>query len=283
MAGNFASASCPMADIRKSDSVAQVGDSQKHFLLRKQTPTTRSRTFTMSPVFEPSALPSTPSRVVNNSTRTSSFQDTPWSKGSGSHSGFRNRHTQDDYKPYLKEDLRCSKASIAFDEFLKHILRVSPEWRLQEKSSIEKIVNSKRYQDMLQCYTSQIHHETERYHPFTELVNHAMEQLRGQDEFVVSFCRNDPIIVKGSYAQRKPDSTGVENDVVNEGERGGVDNLSKEGPVGNAFFWTDVISFLEFKVKLFILSAEKTLPASSTLCCCFLLLYANQLLRPCRA
>jgi hypothetical protein len=59
--------------------------------------------------------------MVCNSTRTSSLQDTPWSKGSGSHSGFRSRHPQDDYKPYLKEDLECSKASITFDEFLKLI------------------------------------------------------------------------------------------------------------------------------------------------------------------
>jgi len=227
--------------------------------------------FTMSSVFEPST--STPPRVIYNSTRTSAFQDTPWSKGSGSNSGFRNRHTQDDYKPYLKEDLECSKASITFDDFLKHILRVPPEWRLQEKPRIEKIVNSKRYQDMLQRYASHICHETDRYHPFTELVNHAMEKLRGREGFVVSFCRNDPIIVRGSYAQRKPDGAGVETEIVNGSERGGVDNLSKGGPAGNAFLWTDLVSFLEFKVRMVVLSAEKTLLSetvgltSSTLRC----------------
>ena len=68
-----------------------------------------------------------------------------------------------------------------------------------------------------------------------------MEKLRSKGEFVVSFCRNYPIIVKGSYAQRKPDGSGVENDVLNEGKRGGVDNLSKGGRVGNAFFWSDLI------------------------------------------
>jgi hypothetical protein len=214
--------------------------------------------------------------MVNNSTRTSLLQDTPWSRGSGSHSEFHNRHTQDDYKPYLKEDLKCNKATITFDEFLKHILRVSPEWSQQEKST--NIVNSKRYNDMLELYTSQIHHETERYHPFVELVNHAMETLRGREELVMSFCRNDPIIVKGSYAHQKPDVVGVENGVLNEGERGGVDNLSKKGPAGNAFFWADLVSFLEFKVKAFMLHSGDTLPAetmgraSSTHCCLFCLL-----------
>jgi hypothetical protein len=237
--------------------------------------------------FEPSALPFTP-QMVNDSTRTSSLQDTPWSKGSGSRSGFCIRHTQDDYKPYLKEDLECCRASITFDQFLRHILRVPPEWRLQQKQSIETIVNSKRYQDMLPRYTSQIHHEAERYHPFTELVNHVMEKLRGREEFVVAFCRNDPIIIKGSYAQRKPDCTGVENDVVNEGERGGVDDLSKGGPVRNAFFWTDLVSFLEFKIKALVLNArktslsEKTSLGSSTFCCHFFLLWADQRFRPFR-
>jgi hypothetical protein len=97
----------------------------------------------------------------------------------------------------------------------------------------------------------------ERYHPFTE---HAMEKLRPQNKFVVSFCRNDPVIIKGSHAQRKPDGVGVENDVLSEGERGGVDNLSKEGPVGNAFSWIDLVSFLEFKVKMFVLSTGTTTP-----------------------
>lgn len=217
----------------------------------------------MSTEFEASTTPSTPPRPFLTSKRTSSTHDTPWNKGSGSHSGFRHKHTQDDYKPYLKEDLKYSQASISFDEFLKHILYISPEWCRQEKLLIEKIVDSKRYQDMLQCYAAPIHHETERYYPFLELVNHATGQLRESDEFVVSFCRNDPIIVKGSYAQRKPDGGGVEHGVVNEGERGGVDNISQGGPEGNAFLWTDFVSFLEFKVREFVLNAAKTLPSEA--------------------
>lgn len=167
---------------------------------------------------------------------------------------------QDNYKPYLKEDLKYSQASISFDEFLKCILHVPPELCRQEKPLIENIVNSKRYQDMLQRYVARIHHETECYYPFTELVNHATAQLRESNEFVVSFCRNDPIIVKGSYAQRKPDGGGVEHGVENEGEREGVDNISRGGPEGIVFLWTDFISFLEFKVREFVLNAAKTLP-----------------------
>ena len=137
------------------------------------------------------------------------------------------------------------------------------EWSFQEKPRIKAIVSTKLYQDMQQRYTTWIHNETKRYHLFTELVNHAMEKLRAQNKFVVSFCRNDPIIIKGSHAQRKPNGVGVESDVLNEGERGGVDNLSKEEPVRNAFSWIDLVSFLEFKVKMFVLSAGKTTPSEA--------------------
>ena len=67
----------------------------------------------------------------------------PWSRGSGSHSEFHNRRMQDDYKPYLKEDLKCNKVKITFDKSLKHILHVSPEWHHQEKSTIHSSVNLK--------------------------------------------------------------------------------------------------------------------------------------------
>ena len=131
---------------------------------------------------------------------------------------------------------------------------------------------------MPEIYTSQIYHETERYHPFVELVNHAMETLCGREEFIMYFCCNDPIIVKGSYAQWKPDVAGVKNGVLNEGKRKGIDNLSKKGPASNPFFWVNLVSFLEFKAKVFKLHAGNTLPAdtigqaSSMQYCLFLLL-----------
>lgn len=76
----------------------------------------------------------------------------PWNKGSGL--DFAADIRKKTIKPHLKEDLECSKASITFDEFLK---RVPPEWSLQEKPRIEKIVYSKRYQDMLQRWYQAIH------------------------------------------------------------------------------------------------------------------------------
>jgi hypothetical protein len=101
------------------------------------------------------------------------------------------------------------------------------------------------------------------YHSFTGLVNHAMEKLRGRGEFVLSFCQND-LIFNWPYSERKSDSTGVEKDVFNESERRAIGNFSKGGPIGNAFFWTDLLSCLEFNVRAFILSPGKTLPLGTT-------------------
>ena len=179
--------------------------------------------------------------------RTSSLQDTPWNKGSGSHSHFDAQNTQQEYKPYLEEDLKKSKVTISFEQFLTHILRVSPEWRNQEKTRIDNIAKSEEYIKKLKTYAKEVTRDTDRYRPFAELANYVMKQLQGKGEPDICFCRNDPIIVRGSCAQRKPDVCTAHKDVMNEDERGGVDNLSKEGPAGSPFRWVDLISFWEFK------------------------------------
>ena len=196
---------------------------------------------------KPLEKPSTPPRQISASVRTSSLQDTPWNKGSGSHSRFNTQNTQQEYKPYLEEDLKNSKVTIPFEEFLTHILRVSPEWRDQTKTLIDKITESEEYNQNLEAYTADIARETDRYHPFAELANYVMQQLQGKKEPDICFGRNDPIIVRGSCAHRKPDVCTAHKDVVNEGERGGVDNLSKKGPAECPFHWADLISFWEFK------------------------------------
>ena len=179
--------------------------------------------------------------------RTNSLQDTPWNKGSGSHSHFDVQNTQQEYKFCLEEDLKKSKVTISFEQFLTHILRVSPEWHNQEKTRINKIAKSEEYNKQLQTYAKEVTRETDRYSTFAELANYVMKQLQGKEEPDICFCRNDPIIVRGSCAHRKPDVCTSHKDVMNEGERGGVDNLSKGGPTKCPFCWVDLISFWEFK------------------------------------
>jgi cytochrome P450 len=95
------------------------------------------------------------------------------------------------------------------DQFLCHILQV-PSALLQKKvaptiQGLQKAVHE---------YTSIFGHETLRYHPFVKLANLIIsETLNTLD---IRFCRNDPVFVKGSFGDRKPDVVGVCYDAVRE-------------------------------------------------------------------
>ena len=70
----------------------------------------------------------------------------------------------------------------------------------------------------------------------------------GARPFNICFCRNDPIIVGGSSAARKPDVAGMRYQSLQVSERSSIDNLMKDGPDGACFWWTEVLLFLEFKL-----------------------------------
>jgi hypothetical protein len=46
---------------------------------------------------------------------------------------------------------------------------------------------------------------------------------------------------------------------VNEGERGGVDDISEKGPFRNPFFWPDFVTFVKFKIVVMMLSMARML------------------------
>ena len=70
----------------------------------------------------------------------------------------------------------------------------------------------------------------------------------GAKPFNICFWRNDPIIVGGSSAERKPDVAGMRYQSLQVSERSSIDNLMKDGPDGACFWWTEVLLFLEFKL-----------------------------------
>jgi len=55
--------------------------------------------------------------------------------------------------------------------------------------------------------------------------------------------------MKGSSGQWKPDVVGVHWKCLQIVERSSVDNLMKEGPNEQPFWWTELLSFLEFKLN----------------------------------
>jgi hypothetical protein len=195
----------------------------------------------------PTGVPCTPPRV--SSLRPS--YDTPFSKGSGSHSGYHENHTRDDYAHFLEEDL-SHKVVVGFDSFLEHFLNIpitSPAWLSENLSTINKILEQDiLYLQLVQEYARKISVEMDRYQPFVKLANHAISQIRGnKSESNIVFCRNDPAYIQGSAADRKPDTVIVNIDTALAGLRGGVDNMSKEGPKEQPFHWDELLSFFEHK------------------------------------
>jgi hypothetical protein len=180
-----------------------------------------------------------------------SIHSTPHSQGSGSHYSYRSQHVQDIYKSYLADDIKHLYTLKTFDEFPRDILRFdSSDWIENNKSQISRIVDAKEFRDKLSHYRQPVSRETDRYHPFVDLANHVVEELGQNAHVKFTFCRNDPTIVKGSDEERKPDVVGVRRKGLEQvPERPSLDNLKKGGPGQEwAFWWTELLSFWEFKL-----------------------------------
>jgi hypothetical protein len=98
---------------------------------------------------------------------------------------------------------------------------------------------------MVSEYREPVTRETSRYAPFIILANHVINQLDHDPDSNIYFCRNDPVLVGGSRAERKP---GVCYQSLEVLERSSVDNLMKDGPAGACFLWTELLLFFEFKL-----------------------------------
>jgi hypothetical protein len=183
------------------------------------------------------------------------IQSTPHTQGSSSHYSYRSQNQQSDYRPYLTEDLK-HQHTVTFDEFLSDVLHLAPDWIERNTSGISDIVHTARYGNMVSKYREPVSRETSRYPPFIVLANYVMDRLGLDSQANLLFCRNDPVLVEGSYAGRKPDVVGVRRQSLEVSERSSVDNLMKDGPDGACFWWTELLLFFEFKLILKQLSED---------------------------
>ncbi|KAJ7067149.1 hypothetical protein C8F01DRAFT_1247545 [Mycena amicta] len=87
-------------------------------------------------------------------------------------------------------------------------------------------------------------HETQLYKPFIELANYCIGTKTN-----LRFGRNDPIIVLGSNAPRKPDVVSVWNAALTlrNFDVNTLSDLKEPGPRGKPFHWRDLLTFWEFK------------------------------------
>ncbi|KAJ7194101.1 hypothetical protein GGX14DRAFT_586909 [Mycena pura] len=139
---------------------------------------------------------------------------TPQSKGSGSHRHYAAEHTQKDYAPYLQEDL-LHERTITVAQFFEWILHITGTTKMESDSKFQKYLATYNRWDAYE-------HETELYPPLT---NYGIGKRSG-----IQFCRNDPTIVLGSDAQRKPDVVSIWKAALALGTRTSVDDLSEGGP-----------------------------------------------------
>ncbi|KAF8874970.1 hypothetical protein BD779DRAFT_228936 [Infundibulicybe gibba] len=79
----------------------------------------------------------------------------------------------------------------------------------------------------------------------------------------MSFARNDPTIILGSAASRKPDTFGGDKEAFVRQSRA-VEAMAAKGPSGNALHWSEIFTFIEFKLRHHsLLSAPAATTSSS--------------------
>lgn len=200
------------------------------------------------------SLPPPESKTPPRTDETKPVPDvTPRARGSGSNQAFETHTTQKEYKEYLVADLENCK-TISFDEFLTVVFGLDSNWRTNpEFKKFETIATSRKFTELLKQYPKSTRHETQRYHPFNVLANYIFDELAAKapllKEEPVVFCRNDHIPIKGSHAKRIPDCVVVSKKASEPPNRKGWQNMAERGPEDVPFHWSEVLAFIEFKVK----------------------------------
>ncbi|KAJ7875176.1 hypothetical protein B0H14DRAFT_2437500 [Mycena olivaceomarginata] len=185
--------------------------------------------------------PQTPPKLSHPTDAKDPNKSTPAAKGSSDNSEYALRSKQEDYAPFLEQDV-AHEVIISVEDFLSWILGNGPA----KAGEFQSILTNTKFQQLVRVYSeTEFSRETELYHPFVTLANWCLGQMHTTGD--VQFCRNDPTIVLDSDADRKPDVVNVAEAIIKK--RDGVDNLSKDGPKDSPFYWRELLSFWEFKFE----------------------------------
>jgi hypothetical protein len=140
----------------------------------------------------------------------------------------------------------ANERGLSVELFLREILHIPSEWGT---ARMRKLATTQAFRLKLDDYKKDVKREVDLYKPFIELANFCLEKFGMKDR--LQFCRNDPTIIRGSQAKRKPDVVNVRTAALGIKERGGKpEHMHDDGPTtGGAFHWRELRSFWEFKVK----------------------------------
>lgn len=174
-------------------------------------------------------------------------KNTPYSRGSGSHTAYPTNHTVGDYATYLEEDI-SSYAKFPFNDFLRVVLNhPEHEW---EESLYEAITKKGDFSRSLEGYRRYTAVETDRFPWLTNLLKCIVDELEkstsnDDDEFDTYFARIDPKHVRGSHAERTPDFGFFKRTAFFRGERAGWDDVKNGPPTDSEYHWMELLGYLE--------------------------------------
>jgi hypothetical protein len=173
---------------------------------------------------------------------------TPLSKGSSSRvSENVSGQTLQSLEPYLRHDVATEK-KLSLNAFMTLILD-SPDWMERVHSSeTQDIAEDNKFKQLLKDYVD-AGPGPDHYYPFVVLANYTLTKKNKKHPDTNAFYRNDPTIVSGSYASRKPDVIAANSEAIFNGTRISDDSCKNEGPKGYPFHWGELRSFVEFKLK----------------------------------
>ncbi|KAK7036642.1 hypothetical protein VNI00_011575 [Paramarasmius palmivorus] len=209
-----------------------------------------------------------------------SVSNTPYGKGSVDHVDHEKQPRHQDYKPFLIVDVQNEKI-VQLDPYLTHVLKtdsITPE----DQSALDDIASSPGFQALLGAYTKKMAHEPERYPPFIDLFNTVIQQMKARgltaNSEDIALCIADPVAIRGSRSDRKPDAIGVKAktlyvrteqgnaayEKLKKGKKNGkekelaidydeVYQAARQPPSANSRFiymWDDILFFIELKMLL---------------------------------
>jgi hypothetical protein len=187
-------------------------------------------------------MSSTPPRTIESKLQSLSVQDTPHSRGPCSQFPSHDHHLRRQLAPYLEIDVRVYKVQVDADYFLQNVLHFT--------ASVDiSVIQTNQYEDQVKKYC-QASPERARYHPFVLLVDLVLTHKGSKKSPInITFCRNDPAVIKGSAAKRSPDIIGAYKESIFISHRDSVDNLSKDGPKEAPFYWVEPVTYVEGKLE----------------------------------
>ena len=168
----------------------------------------------------------------------------------------------------LKERFLAARKRMSIEDFLETVLGTDLGWEKENEAKITAITEDPRFKEALESYSQSTNEKkSTRYRLFGDLFNFIVQCIEADNTLCGDIHRpvlrasHDATCVEDSASPRTADLVGVIEDVfaLRFGKNG-------KGVKDAAFFWSDLLSFIEFSIKQVAFenssSSSRVLPAS---------------------